>query len=524
MPHARQTHDALVAATAATATIATASTALPPEEASQGASVGSASSSPSTPSTPSADVSPGPLPGALPSASPVMTPAQRLGMRLRQARLRHNMTQSEVAQNQFSVSYISAVERGQIRPSLGALERLSERLQVPLAELLQDRDSATFGLTERGRDAGYGSYGDRQRDEVETRLREGLLFLQQGQLAEAVTAWQTLLGRTLSLHDQATVRWRLAQGYLALERGEDARREAQEGVGLAERTGDVELREHLREALGAALLRLRKYHLALDHFRACAEAVEQGLIREPVFHLTVLFDLGAVYGDMGDTATALTFLRQARDVAADVTRPQRLGQQYQQLSAAYAHQQDTTRARYYGQRSLGAYESAETLRLTGHLYTRLGRAQAQQGQTAEALATLQAALDLADEQQDRRGAAEAQRSLAALYVGLGQIDQAARAIQQAHAVAAEIADPVEQGETLLVLAQVQEARKTPGEAEQSYDQAIACLSGPEGQVVAPQQLGDAYAQFSAFLERRGQSKRALEVLKQAWRVREGAPA
>ncbi len=81
--------------------------------------------------------------------------------------------------------------------------------------------------------------------------------------------------------------------------------------------------------------------------------------------------------------------------------------------------------------------------------------------------------------------AETQRSLAALYVGLGQIDAAAQAIRQAQAVAAEIADPVEQGETLLVLAQVQEARKAPGEAEQSYDQAIACLSGPEGQVVAP---------------------------------------
>src|SRR6185437_11792424 len=59
-----------------------------------------------------------------------LTPAQRLGVRLRQARLRLNMTQSEVASDHFSVSYISAVERGQIRPSLGALEVLSDRLQV----------------------------------------------------------------------------------------------------------------------------------------------------------------------------------------------------------------------------------------------------------------------------------------------------------------------------------------------------------------------------------------------------------
>src|SRR6185437_10345823 len=62
--------------------------------------------------------------------------AIQLGQRLRRARLARNMTQSEVAQKQFSVSYISAVERGQIRPSLGALERLAERLEVPLADLV----------------------------------------------------------------------------------------------------------------------------------------------------------------------------------------------------------------------------------------------------------------------------------------------------------------------------------------------------------------------------------------------------
>src|SRR5215831_18854781 len=48
------------------------------------------------------------------------TTTVRLGQRLRQARLARNLTQSEVAASQFSVSYISAVERGQIRPSLGA--------------------------------------------------------------------------------------------------------------------------------------------------------------------------------------------------------------------------------------------------------------------------------------------------------------------------------------------------------------------------------------------------------------------
>lgn len=64
------------------------------------------------------------------------TPAQRLGARLRQARLRLNMSQSETSAQHFSQAYIDAVEQGQIRPSLGALEVLSTRLGVPLEDLL----------------------------------------------------------------------------------------------------------------------------------------------------------------------------------------------------------------------------------------------------------------------------------------------------------------------------------------------------------------------------------------------------
>src|SRR5690242_10607450 len=70
-------------------------------------------------------------------ATRVTTPV-RLGQRLRQARLARNLTQGELAASQYSVSYISAVERGQIRPSLGALEKLAQRLQVSVADLLRD--------------------------------------------------------------------------------------------------------------------------------------------------------------------------------------------------------------------------------------------------------------------------------------------------------------------------------------------------------------------------------------------------
>ena len=104
--------------------------------------------------------------------------AQRLGQRLRRARLARNLTQGEVAKNQFSVSYVSAVERGQIRPSLGALEKLAERLHVPLTDLLNDNhsDQSFSALTSERRETS----SDRWREEVESRLYEAQRILAKG--------------------------------------------------------------------------------------------------------------------------------------------------------------------------------------------------------------------------------------------------------------------------------------------------------------------------------------------------------
>jgi HTH-type transcriptional regulator, quorum sensing regulator NprR len=50
------------------------------------------------------------------------------------------LTQQEVAGGHFSKSYISAIERGKMTPSVPALEYLAGRLQVPLAYLLGETE------------------------------------------------------------------------------------------------------------------------------------------------------------------------------------------------------------------------------------------------------------------------------------------------------------------------------------------------------------------------------------------------
>src|SRR5215469_3779549 len=61
-----------------------------------------------------------------------------VGANIYQVRRKLRITQKQLAAPEFSISYISAIERGRIRPSLKALDILARRLGVSSAELLAD--------------------------------------------------------------------------------------------------------------------------------------------------------------------------------------------------------------------------------------------------------------------------------------------------------------------------------------------------------------------------------------------------
>ncbi|MGZ6365810.1 MAG: helix-turn-helix domain-containing protein, partial [Ktedonobacteraceae bacterium] len=71
---------------------------------------------------------------------------QSVGAKLRAARLARKLTQSQLAQPDFSVSYVSAIERGQIQPSLRALEIFAQRLGVSSTELLSKQTGQALHL------------------------------------------------------------------------------------------------------------------------------------------------------------------------------------------------------------------------------------------------------------------------------------------------------------------------------------------------------------------------------------------
>ncbi len=440
------------------------------------------------------------------------SPIAAFGQRLRQARLACNMTQTELANGQFSVSYISAVERGQIRPSLGALEKLAARLHVAVHDLLRTDNGA--GVEPRAE-----FHAGSAREDIELQLRDAQILMRQGMPREALNLLERLRGRGLAPRDQALVGWQIARCALELNDGEQARQEAQEAQALAERLKEPELRERIRLSLSEALSISGQQQSALAELRIAHEATENGSVRDPLFRLRVLYLLGDTYVQLGDLGSAIATLSEAATLANEALVPERLAHLYSQLAEQYRAAGDERRARLYAAHSLATYEEASNQRLARQALTRLGRVYAQVGRLGDAKTLLEAARERAERQQDSRALAEALTALSGIYLREQQIDDAARAAEQAMELAASAPDQIQEAEAQLALARVLEARNDEG-ATRHFEQAIERLKASDA--IYP--LSDAYAELSAYLERRGHNKRALELLKHAWQLRERTAA
>jgi len=419
------------------------------------------------------------------------------------------MTQSDLADGQFSVSYISAVERGQIRPSLGALEKLAARLNVATHDLLRTDGGAGVSL-----DAEFFPLSDR--NEVELQLRAAQILTHQGQPREALGLLDALRARGLSERDQALVDWQSARCALELKRGEQACKQAQAALDEAEHVNDPEMRERIRLTLGEALAFIGKQQAALSQLRAAADAAQKGTVHDPLFRLRALYLLGSTYRELGDLDQAVAILSEAATIANEVFVPERLAKLYWEVAEQCRASGDHRRARLYAGHSLAAYEEAGNRRLASQALTRLGRTYAQSGQLSDAKALLETAREGAELHQDSRALVEALTALAGIYLGERRTDDAGQAADQAMELAASTQDAAQQADAHLMLAHVLEARGDQS-AAQHFEQAIERFKAAE----SIYGLSDAYAQYSAYLERHDNSKRALEILKQAWRLRDG---
>ena len=68
--------------------------------------------------------------------------AARIGERIRIARRQAGLTQQQLAEGRYTKAYISALEKGHAKPSMAALNFISQRLGMPPSRFLADANGA----------------------------------------------------------------------------------------------------------------------------------------------------------------------------------------------------------------------------------------------------------------------------------------------------------------------------------------------------------------------------------------------
>ena len=194
-----------------------------------------------------------------------------LGERLRAARYTRNLTQQDLADGTFSKSYISAIERGKMMPSIAALRLLATRLDTSLASLLGEPD-----LPQQGADAPA-------EDHLTQRLDKAEALLYQGDPASALELLGTQeTGGELRQQNPARWKWLCAWALLQVQQEQEAIALLEQGLQEAEASQATCALGHFAFTLATAQAARQQDEAAEQYFqtalRCAADTDDQALL------------------------------------------------------------------------------------------------------------------------------------------------------------------------------------------------------------------------------------------------------
>lgn len=435
--------------------------------------------------------------------------AARVGSNIREVRTKLSLTQAQLAAPEFSISYISAIERGKIRPSLKALSILAKRLDVPLTFLLE---GSPAGAAE-ARAVGYSPADSGPDQRIDVELLQASVLLQQHSYKKAGEALVSIQPERITT-DQAYQLFLLrGQVHLGLGEYQEAVVDLRSAVTQGENMGDIEYAERARNLLGKAYFSLYNYTLALENHIRCANALESHQINDPVFALDVYSNVANDFFRHGDIDRAISYYHKAIETLNGMKRDSKgFAEQYMEIGQQYKNAGKILMAREYLMRSLAVYEMRDEQRVVGLTHQRLGKALERQNDLDGAEREFRRAIAIEEELEDDVAASLCHTSLAELLVKRGDAAAAGEEAQAALESARRSGDAQTQGQALIALAQLQHNAKDYADADELFSEALTLLDESNAHELA----GVAYSRYANLLEQRGEVQRSLAAFKKAY--------
>ena len=442
----------------------------------------------------------------MPSDESHSTLGQSVGAKIRAARLAKKYTQSQLARPDFSVSYISAIERGQIQPSLRALAILAGRLGLSSTELLPSGEKSSAYTTTTVRDK---SIPDEH--EVELELLETQIVIRQGLPHKALEQLRNLTSKNLNPRQELQLRYLIGWAYsktFQLQESESILLQAQQLAN--DQNNPLILR--ILNVLGTVYASMGNYKQALATHTETLKQIESHQPQDPFFLAQVYFNMGQHYTHLSQFDEAIAMFKRALDISQQLVTPQHLKSTYLHLTQKYAGEQDYHLATLNGYKYLYAASQQSNRALLAEIYHHLGLVMLQRD-PQEVSSYLETALQQESVQQNPLVLASVMTQKAAWLLSQGNIAEAEHNAQQAHQLAEDSGNTLIGAETLLVLGRIAYAQKNYQLGDTHFEAALKMLE----ELGASDEFSHQAFVYAGLLEERGEVVKALQYYKQAMR-------
>jgi transcriptional regulator with XRE-family HTH domain len=429
-----------------------------------------------------------------------------VGAKLKEARLAKKYTQSQLAGNDFSVSYISAIERGQIHPSLRALEIFAMRLGLSSKDLLvpQTSGGAAAATTRKGLSSA---------DEIDWRVLTAQAMIEQDEYQKAVVQLQELLTHKLTNGQEMYIRYLLALAFSKSNQWQECENALSEALRLAK---DAHSYIHARLLLlqGVAHSSLQDHGQGLALHQQNLELLESSQNQDAFYMSEVYSQLGLHYLRLDRAGEAQAMLLQALEATDKLTVPEHI-EIYWQSCQQFVESGDYMQATLRMYKCLHLLGEREDEQRRSELFHALGRAMlASNG--SETRAYLEQALEQPEVLRDAQSKASAHIHLAVWLLEHDDAAEAKKHAQKGHALLSSMADSVIAAEAHIVSGRIEYAHKRYKAGDVHFEAGLEMFERLNNR----EDLADNAAHYAQLLEKHGDVHRAVAYWKKAFDSRQ----